>query len=300
MRPDCRSLALKSTTSMRILLTGASGQIGWELASMLRDHDLIAPGRSECDLADVRSLRNMVRQTQPALIINPAAYTAVDRAESEADVAHAVNAVAPTVLGEEARRLGIPLIHFSTDYVFDGHATTPYTETAATGPMNVYGRTKLEGEQGIAGSGCVHIILRTSWVYARRGKNFLLTIERLARERPMLSVVADHRGTPNWARDLARAAVHIATRARDELSTCTGVYHLSSGGETTWHGFASEIVRSMHLEHPPHVKPINSNEYPTAARRPAYSVLDPAKLEHAFGLTLPHWQAALTECQLSG
>ncbi|MEO8132879.1 MAG: dTDP-4-dehydrorhamnose reductase [Betaproteobacteria bacterium] len=284
---------------MRILLTGATGQIGWELASLLREHDLIAPGRSECDLTDSHSLRAMVREARPALIINPAAYTAVDRAESEPGIAHAVNALAPAVLGEEARRLGVPLVHFSTDYVFNGEATTPYSETAATGPVNVYGQTKLEGEQAIAGSGCVHIILRTSWVYARRGKNFLLTIERLARERTDLTVIADHRGTPNWARDLARAAVQIATRERDELSARTGVYHLSSGGATTWHGFATAIVRSMHLENPPPVAPINSSEYPTAARRPVYSVLDPAKLELAFGLTLPPWQVALAECQQS-
>jgi dTDP-4-dehydrorhamnose reductase len=282
---------------VRILLTGATGQLGCELAGLLTAHDVVAPPRSACDLAEPRSIRDAVRDARPDLIINPAAYTAVDRAEQEPELARAINAIAPAVLAEEARRLGVPLIHFSTDYVFSGEASEPYTEDHATAPINVYGHTKLEGEQAIQGSGCIHVILRTSWVYSRHGRNFLLTIERLARERTRLTIVADQRGTPNWARELARATVALAGIGRDELSARAGIYHLSARGETTWHGFAKAIVASMRLAHAVEVEPIATADYPTPARRPAYSVLDATKLQCAFGLVLPHWEDSLCECE---
>lgn len=282
---------------MRILLTGATGQVGYELAGLLSGHDVLAPTRAECDLASPKSVRETVRAARPDVIINPAAYTAVDRADQEASLARAVNAIAPAVLGEEARHLGIPLLHFSTDYVFSGEAAAPYTEEHPTSPINVYGSTKLEGEQAVQASGCIHLILRTSWVYSRHGRNFLLTIERLARERNRLTIVADQHGTPNWARELARATVVLAGKSRDELAARAGIYHLSCAGETTWHGFAETIVASMQLPKPVEVVPIATRDYPTPALRPAYSVLCTAKLEHAFGIALPHWEAAFAECQ---
>lgn len=282
---------------MRILLTGATGQLGCELAGLLTAHDVVAPPRSACDLADPRSIRDAIRNARPDMLINPAAYTAVDRAEQEPELARAINAIAPAVLAEEARRLGVPLMHFSTDYVFSGEASEPYTEDHPTAPINVYGHTKLEGEQAIQATGCIHLILRTSWVYSRHGRNFLLTIERLARERTRLTIVADQRGTPNWARELARATVALAGIGRDELSARTGIYHVSGRGETTWHGFAKAIVASMRLAHPVEVEPIATVDYPTPARRPAYSVLDATKLQRAFGLVLPRWEDSFAECQ---
>ena len=290
---------------MRILLTGATGQVGRELANVLGGHGagddgghfVIAPTRDQCDLADPASVRRAVNDARCDLIINTAAYTAVDRAEQEPALARAVNADAPAVLADEARKRSIPLIHFSTDYVFDGAATEPYVEDHPTAPINVYGQTKLEGERAIQSSGCAHIILRTAWVYGRHGKNFLLTIERLARERPRLTIVADQRGTPNWARDLARATAQVAARSRDELSERSGIYHLSGRGETTWHGFATAIVESMSLPKVIEVVPIATVDFPTPARRPAYSVLSGTRLQRAFGIELPLWKDSLVECQ---
>lgn len=290
---------------MRILLTGATGQVGHELANVLGGHgtgndgghDVIAPTRDQCDLADPASLRRAINDARCDLIINPAAYTAVDRAEQEPGLARAVNADAPALLADEARKRSIPLIHFSTDYVFDGTATEPYAEDHPTAPINVYGQTKLDGERAIQSSGCAHIILRTAWVYGRHGKNFLLTIERLARERPRLTIVADQRGTPNWARALARATAQVAGRSRDELSERSGIYHLSGRGETTWHGFATAIVESMALPKVIEVVPIATVDFPTPARRPAYSVLSGARLQRAFGIELPLWKDSLVECQ---
>ena len=282
---------------MRILLTGATGQIGHELATLLAAHQVVTPSRAECDLSDAHSVRDAVRAARPDLIINSGAYTAVDQAEQEPALAHAVNAIAPAVLAGEARRLGVALIHFSTDYVFSGDASAPYTETDPTSPINVYGRTKLEGEAAVQAAGCAYLILRTSWVYSRRGKNFLMTIERLARERKRLTVVADQRGTPNWARELARATAILSALSRDELSARSGIYHLSGRGETTWHGFAEAIVASMRLDRQLEVAPIATTDYPTPARRPAYSVLDASRLERAFGIVLPHWADAFEACQ---
>lgn len=284
---------------MRVLLTGSSGQIGRELVPFFESHDVIAPSHAECDLGDPDSIRRAVADARPDVIVNPGAYTAVDKAEQEPGLAHAVNAVAPGVLAEEARRRSIPLIHFSTDYVFDGSADSPYAETHPVSPINTYGQTKLEGEHAVEASGCTHVILRTAWVYSRHGKNFLLTIERLARERRRLTIVADQRGTPNWARDLAKVAAQIALTDRDELLERRGIYHLSSRGQTTWHGFATAIVESMVLESAPEVVPITTADFPTPARRPAYSVLCSDKLERTFGIVLPHWSASLVACQAS-
>jgi len=282
---------------VRILLTGSTGQIGGDLADLLSTHDVIKPTRAQLDLADPVALRDVVRSVQPDLIINPAAYTAVDRAEQEPELARRINALAPEILATEAKRLDIPLIHFSTDYVFDGSAASPYSEDAAPHPMNVYGATKLDGERAVATSGCVHVILRTSWVYSRRGRNFLLTIERLARERPRLTIVADQHGTPNWSRELALAAVRLATLTREEIAAKSGLYHLGCRGATTWHGFATAIVGSMGLANPPEVVPIETSDYPTPARRPAYSVLSCDRIRAAFGIELPHWGDALAACQ---
>ena len=282
---------------MRILLTGVTGQIGSELALALAQHEIIAPRREQCDLADAASVRRVARESRADLIINAAAYTAVDLAESEPGLAHAINANAAAVLADEARRCGIPLIHFSTDYVFDGQATAPYLEDDATHPLNEYGRSKLAGERSVAQSGCIHLILRTSWVYSRRGRNFLLTIERLARERAELRIVDDQFGTPNWSRDLARATADLAERGRDELSEKAGIYHLTSRGRTTWHGFATAIVDSMRLATPPAVIPIATSQYPTPARRPGFTVLDGSRLERSFGAELPRWEDGLQACQ---
>lgn len=284
---------------MRVLLTGASGQVGSALVALLRAHDVVAPSRGELDLADASQIRERVRAVRPDVIVNAGAYTAVDRAEQEPETARRVNGIAPGVLAEEARRLGVAILHFSTDYVFDGTKTTPYAEDDATGPLSVYGTTKLEGEDAVRGSGAIHLVLRTSWVYSRMGRNFLLTIERLAREKPRLTIVADQRGTPNWAVALARATMRLVEQPRDALARHSGVYHLSSQGETTWHGFAGAIVAGMHLEHPPDVAAITTSEYPTPARRPAYAVLSPSRLASVFGITLPQWDVALRECQES-
>ena len=282
---------------MRILLTGVTGQIGSELALALSQHEIIAPRREQCDLADAGSVRRVVRESHADLIINAAAYTAVDLAECEPALAHAINADAAAVLANEARRGAIPLIHFSTDYVFDGNTQAPYGEDDATHPLNEYGRSKLAGEQSVAESGCIHLILRTSWVYSRSGRNFLLTIERLARERAELRIVDDQFGTPNWSRDLARAAALLAERGRDELSQNAGIYHLSSRGRTTWHGFATAIVESMHLVEPPAVIPIPTSQFPTPARRPGFTVLDGSRFERTFGIVLPSWEDGLRACQ---
>jgi dTDP-4-dehydrorhamnose reductase len=281
-------------TRPKILLTGATGQIGYELAQLLpRFGELTALDRANLDLADVDAIRATVRALQPQLIVNAAAYTAVDDAEGEPSLAEAINARAPGVLAEEAKRLGALLIHFSTDYVFDGGAATPYDESAQTFPLNVYGRSKLHGEQAIGASAAAAIVLRTSWVYASRGRNFFLTIRRLAAERDELRVVADQFGVPNWSRALAEATVRLLDRGVPELASCAGLYHLSGYGRASWFEFARAIVGEVER---PKVTPITTAEYPTAAARPAYSVLATAKFEHTFGFRLPEWREMLRRC----
>jgi dTDP-4-dehydrorhamnose reductase len=279
---------------MRILLTGASGQVGGELAKLLPAHgEVFALDRTRLDLSNPDAIALAMRDARPDIIVNAGAYTAVDLAERERDLAFAVNARAPQVLAEEARRTGALLVHYSTDYVFDGRAASPYDEDAATAPLNVYGASKLEGERAIEASGATALVLRTSWVYGLTGKNFFLTIRRLARERDELRVVADQAGTPNWSRELARATARLVGQGRSFLAERAGLYHLSATGSTTWHGFAQAIVGSSGA---PRVTPIATSEYPTPARRPAYGVLATQKFERTFGFGLPAWPDALAAC----
>jgi len=234
-----------------------------------------------------------VRALRPSLIVNAGAYTAVDRAETEREEAFAINATAPGVIAEEARRSGALLIHYSTDYVFDGEARTPYTEDAPTGPLSVYGASKLEGERRIISSGASALIFRTSWVYARTGKNFLVTIRRLAAEREELRIVNDQTGVPNWALTLADATAKVVGTGLPSLRERAGLYHLSCAGETTWYGFARAIVGEAGR---PRVTPIATRDYPTPARRPAYGVLDTSKFRRTFGFALLNWRDDLAQC----
>jgi len=279
---------------VRILLTGKNGQVGWELQrTLLPLGSVTAFDSSELDLADPEAIRSAVRALEPDVIVNPAAYTAVDMAEREPDRAHAVNAVAPGVLADEAKRAGALLIHYSTDYVFDGAKAGPYSEDDPTNPRNVYGASKLAGERAVAASGCRHVILRTSWVYGARGKNFLLTMLRLAREKPELRVVSDQVGVPTWCRALAQSTPAVIERAVADPTT-HGLYHATNAGSTSWFAFATEILRSANLTTPVH--PIASSEYPTPVARPANSLLDNARLRDVFGVALPDWRLSLALC----
>jgi dTDP-4-dehydrorhamnose reductase len=289
----------------KILLTGQNGQLGWELQRCLGAFgQVIAKNRSEMDLADPDSLLRTVRQVRPDFIINPAAYTAVDKAESEPGSAEAINSIAPGILAEEARQLGAVMIHYSTDYVFDGHKTTPYTEDYLPNPQNIYGRSKLVGENAISASGCKHLILRTSWVYGVHGGNFVKTVLRLATERNELRIVGDQFGAPTWARDLAQATASALTawQNRDWDNNLSGLYHLTAAGRTSWHRYAEEIVKLARqydaalAAKPLEIRAIPSSEYPTPAKRPASSVLSNRKIQLAFGITLPEWQDSLAEC----
>ncbi len=292
-----------SAIPLRILVTGTTGQIGGEILSLLSPSATIfAPSRTDLDLADESSIRRYVQRTQPQWIVNTAAYTAVDKAETEPGVAHAINGEAPRIFGEEARKLHASVIHFSTDYVFDGTSPRPYVETDATAPINVYGQTKLAGEWGLAESGARHLILRTSWVYGATGKNFLLSILRMASERATsgdpLRVVADQHGAPTWSHDLARLTAHILA-TRPELSEVGGTYHATASGETTWHGFAESALNLVTQSNPSAtfapLSPIASAEYPTVARRPANSRLNCNKLAEKIHFTFPHWSASLAK-----
>ncbi len=285
-----------------ILLTGARGQVGWELARTLSTlGKVVALDSRALDLTDTDAIRRVVAEVNPRIIVNPAAHTAVDKAESEADKARALNATAPAMLAEEAKKRGALLIHYSTDYVFDGSGTTPWQEDDPTGPLNVYGASKLEGEQAIAASGCRHLIFRTSWVYGSRGANFLLTMGRLMRERPELKIVADQMGAPTWCRSLAEATAQVLAQLQSPSRGADkpepwGVYHMVNGGETSWHGFAQAIQALDAGEPKARLLPIPSSDYPTPARRPLNSRLDCGKLERVFGVRLPDWQDALRLC----
>jgi dTDP-4-dehydrorhamnose reductase len=286
------------------LVTGARGQLGYELLRELAPLGaVIAPGREELDLARPETARAAVRRHRPQVVVNAAAYTAVDRAESEPELAAVVNAEAPGVLAEAAREIGAALVHYSTDYVFDGAKDGAYVEDDATGPLSTYGRTKLAGERAVAEAGCPYLVLRTSWVFGARGHNFLRTILRLAAERPTLRIVADQYGAPTWSRLLAAgtalalaAARGVRGDLRDGVARASGTYHLTAAGRTSWHGFASRI-----LECAPAgaarvctaVEPITTAEYPSPARRPANSVLDSGRFAETFGIRLPSWEAQL-------
>jgi dTDP-4-dehydrorhamnose reductase len=274
-------------------LTGARGQLGRELAAILPAiGDVVAFDRSTLDLVDVDAIVAAVRSAAPDVVVNAAAYTGVDRAESERDAAMAVNARAPGVLAEEARRRDALLVHYSTDYVFDGERDTPYDEDASVHPLNVYGETKLAGERAIAATGAKAITLRTSWVYALAGQNFLTTMQRLAASRKELRVVADQTGVPNWARSLARATVRLLAMGTAALRDRAGLYHLSAAGSTTWYDFARAILHDAEVT----VSSITSAEYPTPARRPRYGVLDTTRFERTFGFALAKWNILLHEC----
>jgi dTDP-4-dehydrorhamnose reductase len=274
------------------MLLGARGQVGWELERALAPlAEVVALGRERLDLARPDSIVATVRQHRPTVIVNAAAYTAVDRAEQEPDLAHAVNAVAPGILAEEARRCGALLVHYSTDYVFDGGKGSPYTEEDAPRPLNTYGRTKLEGERAIQAAGPPYLILRTGWVYGLRGKNFLLTIQRLASERKELRVVDDQAGAPTWSRFLAEATAQML--ARHDVSERSGLYHLSAAGCTSWYGFARAILDRLPADARPALIPIASEDYPAAAQRPRYSVLDNTRYQQCFGLRSPGWDEQL-------
>jgi dTDP-4-dehydrorhamnose reductase len=276
---------------VRILVTGCNGQVGWELQRTLIElGEVLATDRKTLDLVDPDSIRRAVLEAKPEVIINAAAYTAVERAESEPDLAMRINGIAPGVLAEEAKRIGAFFVHYSTDYVFDGAKAEPYTEEDGPNPLNAYGRTKLQGEERIQAVGGRYLILRTSWVYARRGNNFLLTILRLAKETSELRIVNDQRGAPTWARDIAQATAKLLRG----VDSSTGLFHLTAEGDTTWYGFAREIARAARLE--VLVKPITTAEYPTAAARPANSVLSNVKLNRATGIVLPEWSSSLRLC----
>ena len=292
---------------MKILVTGVHGQVGHALLQTLRDqHEIVALDRTQLDLTDADAIRRVVQTVRPALIINPAAYTAVDKAEAEPALAHAINGVAPGVLAQEAAKLNAALIHFSTDYVFDGNKEAPYVEADAVNPLSVYGRSKLAGEVAIQSVGVPHLILRTSWVYGPHGKNFLKTILRLSAERDELNIVADQWGAPTSSDAIATAVKHLLDAWQIQELSQSGIYHFTNNGSTTWHGFTCAILQayeaqSERLSLPPlkvkadAIGAITTADYPTPAVRPRNSRLNQAKLNQTFGVTLPTWEQSLQE-----
>ncbi len=299
-----------------ILLIGSNGQVGHDLSEILpRMAEVTALDRTRLDLSRPDEIREVIRASRPAWIVNAAAYTAVDKAESEEPLARAINAEAPRVMAEEARKIGARLVHYSTDYIFDGTKTKPYQEDDPANPQNAYGRTKLEGESAIRESGADHLIFRTAWVYATRGRNFLLTILRLATQREELRIVSDQRGAPTLSSEIARATSQIIEKiSRGEGGSSSGAaaggtYHLTAGGETTWYNFAAAIVEHAKTASPAlpwlaqatgnlaviarKITPISTRDYPTPARRPAYSVLSNTRLNRDFSVQLPDWREQL-------
>jgi dTDP-4-dehydrorhamnose reductase len=296
---------------IRVLVTGARGQVGADVARELDGRaELVLHDRASLDLSRPGDIVQRVREARPQLIVNAAAYTAVDRAESQPDEARAVNAVAPGILGEEARRCGALLVHYSTDYVFDGKKASPYVEEDPPAPLGVYGATKLEGELAVQASGCAHLILRTSWVYAPRGKNFLLTMLRLGAEREEIRVVDDQRGAPTSSREIARATAALLHRGAagaaitaEEVAAAAerrGLFHATASGDTTWFGFAQAIFEGSARRHDgpvrvPRLVPIATRDYPLPAPRPANSMLSCEKLARTFGVRLAPWRDGLDE-----
>jgi dTDP-4-dehydrorhamnose reductase len=289
---------------MKILLLGKNGQVGWELQrslAVLGDVvalDFDSPGPLSADFSKPESLAATVRAVAPRIIVNAAAHTAVDKCESEPDVARALNATSPAVLAREAKKLGAWLVHYSTDYVFDGSGSTPWLEDSPTGPLNVYGQTKLDGENAIRASGCQHLILRTSWVYGARGGNFAKVMLKLATERERLTVIDDQFGAPTGADMLADITAH-AIRATAQRAELAGTYHAVAAGETTWHGYARHVIEFARAAGRPikvapgAIEPVPTSAFPTPARRPGNSRMNTYKLRDSFGLSLPTWQAGV-------
>ena len=286
---------------MRIVVTGVSGQVGAALIARFHKEDVISANRSLIDLAQPNNIAAVLEQLNPAIIINAAAYTAVDQAESERELARVVNSVAPGVIARWASAKGVPLIHFSTDYVFDGHGQAPWGEDDATGPLSVYGRTKLDGEDAVRAAGGISLIVRTSWVYASTGKNFLRTIARLAREREQLRIVADQIGAPTSAALIADCVQKMLNgdvqSFRDRCALSNGIVHLTASGETNWHGFACAIVDGLRKRGVKltvnEVVPIKTEDYPTPAKRPLNSRLDLTRLCQVFKIAPARWLDAL-------
>jgi dTDP-4-dehydrorhamnose reductase len=282
----------------KLLLIGKNGQVGWELWRALAPlTDVVAVDYPEIDLTDVFSLRRLVQDVGPQVVVNAAAYTAVDKAETELDRCQQINSLAPGVLAEEAKRAGALMVHYSTDYVFDGTKASPYVETDSPNPLGAYGRAKLAGDHAVQAAGGDHLIFRLCWVYGARGQNFMLTMQRLAREREQLRVVADQIGCPTWSRLIAEATALALNRvlAAADRNSFNGIYHLAAGGSASWHEFASRIVGWMPEAERKcrEVLSISTPEYPTPAKRPANSVLNCEKLQRVFGVRLPPWEAGL-------
>ena len=307
----------------RVLLFGRGGQIGGELvqafrlrgpaggataagtrAAPQREYTLTALDRSACDLSDAEAVHAAIAQAKPQVIVNAAAWTAVDRAETEPDACHRINAEAPAAMAAAARDSGALLVHYSTDYVFDGRARQPYREDDPVAPLGAYGRSKLDGERAIAASGCAAVVLRTSWVYGMTGQNFLRTMLRLAAEREEIGVVDDQEGSPTWSRSIARATLDLLDRHASDAASwdgLSGLYHATAGGSTTWFGFASAIFElAPNLARRPRLRPLTTADYPLPAPRPAWSVLDCSRLASRTSVTLPDWHDALVECLSAG
>jgi dTDP-4-dehydrorhamnose reductase len=282
---------------MRILITGKNGQVGSEFSRLYQSRaDVVSVGRDECDFSSEQSIRDLVRQVKPAVIVNAAAYTAVDQAERERGLCFAINAAAPRVLALEAARLDALLVHYSTDYVFNGEKTGPYLESDPIDPLSVYGASKAAGEAAIAAAASRYLVLRTSWVYSPQGKNFLRTMLRLGAERSELRVVDDQVGAPTSATAIVAATAQLVEQyAMPGAHLPAGIYHMTAGGSTSWCGFARAIFASGVLSAQPRVQAIATSDYPTPARRPANSVLDNDKFARTFGLRLPPWKHQLEE-----
>ncbi len=284
-----------------ILIIGKNGQVGWELCrTMAALGNLTCVDYPEIDLSNPDSIKTVIREVKPDIVVNAAAYTAVDKAESEALLAAAINSKAPEVIADEAKKLGSILIHYSTDYVYDGGKKSPYTENDSTNPINVYGRTKLEGDKAILSSGVPSIILRTSWIYGWRGNNFLLTILGLLREKKELNVINDQHGAPTWSHFIAEITAQIIAQGGDDIRNYigekSGIYHMTPSGSTTWHGFAKVIAENdpSKMEHVcKAIRPMNASDYSTIAARPANSILGHSKFEATFNLSLPKWDMPL-------
>ena len=288
---------------MKILLTGKTGQIGEELNNIIGDlGNLITVDKEQLDLSKPNSIEPVILNIKPDIIINPAAYTAVDKAEKEPDLAMTVNAIAPGLLAKAARKVGAGLIHYSTDYVFDGCSEIPYKEEDPPNPLNVYGKTKLAGEKSVAEAGAPFLIIRTGWVYSLHGKNFLRTIKKLAEEKDIIQVIDDQIGAPTWARSVALKTHQILKQCLNKkwLETkdpsLSGIFHLTCQGKTSWHGFARKVLNMSSTSQNIKLIAIPTSDYPTPATRPSNSLLNNEKIQKVFGLDMPHWEDALKDC----